>query len=180
MFARQSLIWQRPLCLRAAAAKLSATARSKTLFKFKHFNVEQDKVAQRVGTDSMLLGSWAEPLASQRILDVGCGCGVLGLMMAQKTQACGAEVDMIDIDAAACEQAKGNAAACGWGQRMRVRHMSLQALAEEVNGADEQQEDSVSSISVSSSSGNSARGGDALPSTSEAHDQHQHHVHTSA
>lgn len=56
-----------------------------------------------MGTDAMLLGSWVHPQQAQRILDVGCGTGVLALMAAQRASpaAC---VDAIDVDADAYEQ----------------------------------------------------------------------------
>lgn len=55
-----------------------------SLFKFKEFDVEQDGCAQKVGTDSMVLGAFVTHDNPKRILDVGTGNGVLALMMAQE------------------------------------------------------------------------------------------------
>ena len=55
-----------------------------SVFKFKHFQIQQDHAALKVGTDSMLLGSlcrWDNP---KRLLDIGTGTGVLALMCAQR------------------------------------------------------------------------------------------------
>ena len=70
-------------------------------FSFKQFTINQDRTAMKVGTDGVLLGAWAR--GGQRILDVGCGTGLISLMMAQRVE--WAEVTGIDIDFDASEQA---------------------------------------------------------------------------
>ena len=49
--------------------------KSKTMtgFKFKQFEIRQDRCAMKVGTDGVLLGAWAP--GGKRILDVGSGTG---------------------------------------------------------------------------------------------------------
>lgn len=54
-----------------------------SIFHFKEFSICQSENAQKIGTDSMLLGAWTSP-GHQRILDIGTGTGILALMMAQK------------------------------------------------------------------------------------------------
>ena len=51
-------------------------------FTFRQFHIEQDKCAMKVGTDGVLLGSWAK--GGKRILDIGTGTGLIALMMAQR------------------------------------------------------------------------------------------------
>ena len=88
-------------------------------FRFKQFYIEDSKCAMKVGTDGVLLGAWAEtpPRPSPqgretaqgreiRILDVGTGSGLIARMMMQRYPE--AEVEGIDIDEAAVEQAKEN------------------------------------------------------------------------
>ena len=41
----------------------------------------------KVGTDGVLLGAWTQPNKAQNILDIGCGTGLISLMLAQKTDA---------------------------------------------------------------------------------------------
>jgi tRNA1Val (adenine37-N6)-methyltransferase len=94
-------------------------------FKFKQFTIEHDACAMKVGTDSIMLGSWVQTKNAQRILDIGTGSGLLAIMLAQKTQdTC--LIDGIDIDAAAILQAKDNAKNCPWATRLTFGHISLQ------------------------------------------------------
>ncbi|OCG00835.1 tRNA1(Val) (adenine(37)-N6)-methyltransferase [Gilliamella sp. wkB112] len=80
-------------------------------FTFKRFFVAHDNSPMRVTTDSCLLGAWA-PLNSnsKRILDIGCGCGVIALMLAQRLENQDHSVDAIDIDAQAVNQCQQNIA----------------------------------------------------------------------
>jgi len=92
-------------------------------FRFKQFTVEDDRSSMPVGTDSMLLGSWAEPAEASSILDIGCGCGILALMMAQKSDA---KVDAIDIDEKSVIQAGENFSASPWKNRLKAYSVPLQ------------------------------------------------------
>ncbi len=53
-------------------------------FRFKQFHVHHHLCAHKVGTDGVLLGAWASHPQPQRILDVGCGSGLIGFMLAQR------------------------------------------------------------------------------------------------
>jgi tRNA1Val (adenine37-N6)-methyltransferase len=92
-------------------------------FRFKQFTVEDDRSTMPVGTDSMLLGAWADPGDASAILDIGCGCGVLSLMMAQKSNAL---VDAIDIDEKSVIQAGENFRASPWKNRLKAYSVPLQ------------------------------------------------------
>ena len=82
----------------------------------------------KVGTDSIMLGSWVQANHAQRVLDIGTGSGLLSIMLAQKTQdTC--LIDGIDIDAEAILQAKGNAKNCPWSERLTFQHTSLQQFS---------------------------------------------------
>ena len=93
-----------------------------TGFRFKQFEILQDRCAMKVGTDGVLLGAWAS--GGTRILDIGCGTGLIALMMAQRFPA--AQVVGIDIDEEACGQARENVAASPFGDRIDVAHCRLQ------------------------------------------------------
>ncbi len=86
-----------------AAVTITATT-SIMSFRFKQFSIQDDRCAMKVGTDGVLLGCWA-PKGS-RILDIGTGSGLIARMLMQRCPE--AEVEGIDIDAAAVEQAKEN------------------------------------------------------------------------
>ncbi len=80
----------------------------------------------KVGTDGVLLGAWVNPSKAKAILDIGTGTGLIALMAAQK---CVAEIDAIEIDRCAFEQAGENFANSIWGDRLQVFHFSLQEYA---------------------------------------------------
>jgi len=84
-------------------------------FRFKHFTVEDNQSTLKIGTDAMLLGAWANPGNAKRILDIGSGCGVLALMMAQKSNAL---IDAIDIDQLSADQARENFDKSPWSDRI--------------------------------------------------------------
>jgi tRNA1Val (adenine37-N6)-methyltransferase len=97
-------------------------------FQFKQFTIEDNACAMKVGTDSIMLGSWVQTKHAQRILDVGTGSGLLSIMLAQKTQdSC--LIDGIDIDTAAISQAKNNAKNCPWTEQLTFTQTSLQQLS---------------------------------------------------
>lgn len=101
---------------------------SNSHFDFKRFHIEQDQCAMKVGTDGVLLGSWAEcPDGASSVLDVGTGTGIVALMMAQRFVT--ADVTAIDIDKSATEQAKSNVADSPFADRIGVEHTSLQDMS---------------------------------------------------
>lgn len=81
------------------------------IFRFKQFAVRHEAAAMKVGTDGVTLGAWAP--CGGRVLDVGCGCGLIGLMAAQRGAA---SVTMVEIDPAAAEEARANAADSPWSE----------------------------------------------------------------
>ncbi len=95
-------------------------------FRFKRFTVHQDRCAMKVGTDGVLLGAWT-PLrpTDLRLLDIGTGTGLIALMLAQRAPE--AEVTGIDIDDVS--QARENAAASPWGERLHFVQTPVQAFA---------------------------------------------------
>ena len=84
-------------------------------FHFKHFSLCHDASTMKVGTDSVLLGAWAALQPGDEALDIGCGCGVLALMMAQKGAA---RVDAVDLDEASAHEAAANFEASQWRDRL--------------------------------------------------------------
>ena len=87
-------------------------------FQFKQFTVWHDRCAMKVGTDAVLLGAWVRVDGALRMLDIGCGCGLIALMAAQRNS--GAEVVAVEIDAEAAEQAQENVAKSPWAERIEV------------------------------------------------------------
>ena len=91
-------------------------------FRFRQFLIEDNRSTLRVGTDAMLLGSWAQPGSALKILDIGTVCGVLALMMAQQSDA---TVEGIDIDLPSVHEATANFSQSPWNKRLTAVHSSL-------------------------------------------------------
>jgi len=89
----------------------------KSYFDFKQFRVYHDRCAMKVGTDSVLLGAWVDVDGDARILDAGCGSGLLALMVAQR---CAALVTGVELDPAAARQAAENVAASPFAARVSI------------------------------------------------------------
>lgn len=92
-------------------------AREKT-FRFKRFEVLNDRTAMKVGTDGVLLGAWCDVAGARRVLDVGTGCGVIALMVAQRNAE--AIIDAIEIDGASAQEAALNFSHSPWSERLHV------------------------------------------------------------
>lgn len=92
-------------------------------FRCKQFYVAHDACAMKVGTDALLLGAWAEIPHKQAedaaILDIGCGSGILSLMLAQRTPNA-VMLDAVELDSAAAIQARDNVRQSPWAHRIRV------------------------------------------------------------
>ena len=93
-------------------------------FRFQQFRIEQDQCAMKVSTDGILLGAWAPPIDGGRVLDIGTGTGLLALMYAQRNAH--VEIDAIEIDPAAAEQAKANFEASRFAERLSLYPQALQ------------------------------------------------------
>ncbi|MNK14927.1 tRNA1(Val) (adenine(37)-N6)-methyltransferase [compost metagenome] len=100
------------------------------MFQFKQFSVKQDKCAMKIGTDGVLLGAWT-PLENSpySILDIGTGTGIIALMLAQRSHA--EQIDAMEIDDEAYEQAVDNFENSPWGDRLFCYHAGLDEFMEE-------------------------------------------------
>lgn len=80
----------------------------------------------KVGTDSILMGAWADVKCVNDILDIGTGTGVIALMLAQRTTI--AHIDALEIDPQAAEQAAENVAISPWPERIQVWPTAVQTF----------------------------------------------------
>lgn len=94
-------------------------------FEFKQFSVTDQQSSMKVGTDAVLLGVWAEKEHADNILEIGVGCGLISLMMAQRFP--DAQIQAIDIHKPSVEEAKQNFTSSPWAERLSVENISLQA-----------------------------------------------------
>ena len=100
---------------------------SQTYFSFKQFTIHHDKCAMKVGTDGVLIGAWCSVLPdAKQMLDVGCGSGLITLMLAQRTESQASTIQAIDIDSESAAQAAENFEASEWAERLSVECVSLQ------------------------------------------------------
>ncbi len=90
-------------------------------FTFRRFFAAHDRCAMKVGTDGVLLGAWTPLAGAVNILDIGTGCGLIALMMAQRSDD-SVWVDGIELDERAAGQARENASLSPWRQRIRIVH----------------------------------------------------------
>ena len=100
------------------------------MFQFKQFSVEQDRCAMKIGTDGVLLGAWT-PIPDNifSVLDVGAGTGIIALMLAQRSTA--EQIDALEIDEEAYEQAVENFENSPWSDRLFCFHAGLDEFVEE-------------------------------------------------
>lgn len=99
-------------------------------FQFKQFSLEQDQCAMKIGTDGVLLGAWApiEHIPNQ-ILDIGTGTGIIALMLAQRSNA--TQIDALEIEENAYEQATDNFENSPWNDRLFCFHAGLDEFMDE-------------------------------------------------
>ena len=81
----------------------------------------------KVCTDACLLGAWTadkmQGLTVKNVLDIGCGTGLLSLMLAQKVNTA---IDAIEINQDASMQAAENISNSTWQENIKIIHSSLQ------------------------------------------------------
>lgn len=80
------------------------------MFHFKHFSLQHENSALKIGTDAVLLASAIPISETSAVLDIGCGCGVITFCLAWRMQS-GQNLEKftgIDIDEASIEEAKKN------------------------------------------------------------------------
>lgn len=84
----------------------------------------------KIGTDGVLLGAWTtienNPYS---ILDIGTGTGIIALMLAQRSSA--QQIDALEIDEKAYEQATDNFENSPWSDRLFCFHAGLDEFVEE-------------------------------------------------
>ena len=101
---------------------------SNSNFCFKQFTINQESCAMKVGTDSVMLGAWANVPDVDgdkiNILDIGTGTGILSLMMAQRYE--NANIVAIDCDKDAIKQAKENFDNSQFADRITTSHCQIQ------------------------------------------------------
>lgn len=97
-------------------------------FHFKQFSMTHGRSSMKIGVDGVLVGAWGNVEGDMGI-DIGCGCGLIALMAAQRNSHC--RVDAVDIDAASVEEAGNNFINSPWSSRLRAINADIFSLAQE-------------------------------------------------
>lgn len=102
---------------------------SRRLFRFQQFSMCDEHCGMRIGTDAVLLGAWTQiSVATHRVADIGCGCGIIALMLAQRSPE--AFIDAVEIDSGACADAKNNFDASPWSDRLRLHECAFDSMSD--------------------------------------------------
>lgn len=104
---------------------------NKETFHFKQFTVLHGASSMKVGIDGVLIGAWAE-VKGKRGLDIGCGCGLIALMAAQRNKDC--LMEAIDIHKASIEESRQNFLSAPWRDRLRAEQKDIDDLQKESLG----------------------------------------------
>ena len=116
------------------------------VFRFKRFEVVNERSAMKVNTDGVLLGAAMTINSSDRVLlDVGTGTGTIALMAAQRfldfarndnEDARNLTVHAIDIDAISAEEAAMNFSNSPWSENLQAHTASLDEYAASLEEGD--------------------------------------------
>lgn len=93
-------------------------------FKFKRFTIFQSQCALKVGTDGVLLGLWARGNRANSILDIGCGSGIITLILAQRFE--NSKVTGVEISESCANQAKSNVEGSPFFQQITIVNKKIQ------------------------------------------------------
>ena len=107
------------------------------VFRFKRFDVVNERSAMKVNTDGVLLGAAMTILSTDRtMLDVGTGTGTIALMAAQRlssvilSEVKNLRIDAIDIDEASASEAAANFTDSPRRAALKAHHLPLEEFAD--------------------------------------------------
>ena len=99
-------------------------------FRFKKFEVVNERSAMKVNTDGVLLGAAMTIREGDRfLLDIGTGTGTIALMAAQRVNE-PIHIDAIDIDEPSASEAAANFQNSPWSESLHAHNMSLDEFAQ--------------------------------------------------
>lgn len=101
-----------------------------SVFRFKKFHIQHSEGVFKLGTDAVLLGSWAILQSNgDAILDVGTGTGIVGFMAAQRTER---QIIGIDVAPDAIRCANLNRESNPYRQRISFRCSSIESFEPDI------------------------------------------------
>jgi len=96
-------------------------------FFFKKFGLFHHRSTMKIGTDAILLARWTEVSDNDDVIDIGTGCGLIPLMLAQKGIK---SADAVEIDNDSYEEAAQNFSNSAWNSRLSAIHDDIKNYAE--------------------------------------------------
>lgn len=96
-------------------------------FHFKHFSMMHQHSTMRIGTDAVLLGRWVTVCPDDKVLDVGTGCGIIAMMLAQRGAA---HIDAVDLDADSANEAALNFKESQWRDKLCAYQADIKTFGE--------------------------------------------------
>lgn len=103
------------------------------IFRFKEFDVVNERSAMKVNTDGVLLGAAMTILpGDRRFLDIGTGTGTIALMAAQRASDC-VRIDAIDVDEASADEAGMNFSNSPWADHLYAYNLPLDKFDEQTD-----------------------------------------------
>lgn len=116
-----------------------------SVFRFKKFNVVNERSAMKVNTDGVLLGAVMTITSDdRRLLDIGTGTGTIALMAAQRLSCrTDCRIDAIDIDEPSASEAAANFANSPWADILDAHNLSLNDFAASLKNSDPAQSELV-------------------------------------
>ncbi|MCB9201700.1 MAG: methyltransferase [Flavobacteriales bacterium] len=98
-----------------------------SVFRCKHFDIHQNNLVFKVGTDAVLLAYLVQKENTiKSILEIGTGTGVISLVLAQRFK--DIQITAIDIDKNAYELSKLNFSNSSFNSQLKSIHTSIQDL----------------------------------------------------
>lgn len=102
-------------------------------FRFKQFEMRNSMSGLKIGTDGVLLGAWASFTCKNHVWDIGCGTGLIALMLAQRFDC---KITGIEIEHNAAAEAQYNAMHSPWSERIRVVEGDIANVADSLTVPD--------------------------------------------
>lgn len=97
-------------------------------FHCKTFSLNHTKSSMKIGTDAILLSSLTPKFSPKNILDIGTGCGIIALCMAQKYT--NATILAIDIDHNSILEANENFKNSKYSDRINAQEINIKDFAQ--------------------------------------------------
>lgn len=88
------------------------------MFDFKEFSLTDARCGMKIGTDGVLLGAWVDIKGIRSVVDAGAGCGLISLMIAQRTPV--ADITAVEIESDAAADCRENFMLSPWRDRLSV------------------------------------------------------------